>query len=110
MKFTRRSILLVLVIALVAVADTASALCVFCEQVNCTKFNGKQVSATVCGAPVDDGGPGVQNCKNVAGCGGCMGFSCQRAGEVPLSVVLLPQKTVVAFVPRTAQTSDHSSK
>lgn len=88
-------------VALVFVADTASASCVTCDQVTCINRAGESVSATICGVkPASSDGPGVTNCRSVRGCGGCMGFSCFREGEVPLRVIR-PETIVIEVVPQT---------
>ncbi|HEX8252506.1 MAG TPA: hypothetical protein VF846_05105 [Thermoanaerobaculia bacterium] len=91
---------LLVFVALVAIADTASAECVNCEQTTCINRMGEAVSTTACGTRGAIDGPGVTNCKTVRGCGGCMGFSCFRDGEVPMRVIR-PESVVIEVVPQT---------
>ncbi|HYO78265.1 MAG TPA: hypothetical protein VE010_17525 [Thermoanaerobaculia bacterium] len=85
-------------VALVMVADTASAECVTCRTTNCVNRFGSTILATACDY-VSMQGEGVSNCRNVRNCGGCMGWSCYYDGEVPLRVVR-PETVVIEVVPQ----------
>lgn len=65
----------------------AAAECVGCMYQDCTRSNGTVTQAARCDYVDIEYGYGINNCRNVFNCGGCMGWSCYREGEVPLSVL-----------------------
>lgn len=97
----RRLIVLVGFVLSAAVATDAIAGCDVCVKEFCTNRNGQEVLAGKC--TTDSTEPdGVNNCRTVAGCGGCIGFSCHRRVPVDLAAepALIPEKTVIRIVHR----------
>ena len=96
---TKRVLVLIVFIAATTAFD-ASAACVGCLVQPCVTRSGDTVEAGMCDSQDVDYGDGISNCKNVSGCGGCMGWSCSRDGEVPLFAPVMGGTTVEAVPAR----------
>lgn len=79
----KRALILAALFTFVGVLD-AAADCVGCLQISCTNRRGQQTLGYQCDAMTVEYGKGHNNCKTMPYCGGCMGYSCDRDGEVPL--------------------------
>lgn len=104
---TKRMVVFLALVVFLPAAN-AMAMCVGCLAQNCVKPRVGEVYVPRCmDTEVTDGGPAVSSCRNVASCGGCMGWSCIRAdvppGGIEPRVVLVPEHTTIEVVLQPAQ-------
>jgi hypothetical protein len=95
----KRVLILAGVLVLFGVFD-AAAECVGCMYETCPTLNGGTRQAAKCLSQSVDEGYGIESCRNVLNCGGCMGWSCYRQGDVPLSELVPTSLTIEVMTKR----------